>query len=51
MLNGLALVSVETVAGDPRVSERVGLGSTDFWLAPRVVGLAQPDWSVTEEFE
>jgi DNA helicase-2/ATP-dependent DNA helicase PcrA len=51
MLNGLALVSVETVAGDPRVSERVGLGSTDFWLAPRVVGLAQPEWSVKEEFE
>lgn len=50
-LNGLALVSVETVAGDPRVSNRVGLGPTDFWLAPRVVGLAQPDWSMTEEFE
>lgn len=50
-LNGLALVSVETVAGDPRFAERVGLGPTDFWLAPRVVGLAQPDWSVTEEFE
>lgn len=50
-LNGLSLVSVETVAGDPRVSDRVGLGPTDFWLAPRVVGLAQPDWSVTEEFE
>jgi DNA helicase-2/ATP-dependent DNA helicase PcrA len=50
-LNGLSLVSVETVAGDPRVSERVGLGPTDFWLAPRVVGLAQPDWSDTEEFE
>ena len=49
--NGLALVSVETVAGDPRVSKRVGLGPTDFWLAPRVAGLAQPDWSVTEEFE
>lgn len=50
-LNGLSLVSVETVAGDPRASERVGLGPTDFWLAPRVVGLAQPDWSATEEFE
>lgn len=50
-LNGLSLVSVETVAGDPRAAERVGLGPTDFWLAPRVVGLAQPDWSVTEEFE
>jgi DNA helicase-2/ATP-dependent DNA helicase PcrA len=50
-LKGLSLVSVETVAGDPRVSERVGLGPTDFWLAPRVVGLAQPDWSATEEFE
>ena len=50
-LNGLSLVSVETVAGDPRASERAGLGPTDFWLAPRVVGLAQPDWSATEEFE
>ena len=50
-VNGLSLVSVETVAGDHRAAERAGLGPTDFWLAPRVVGLAQPDWSATEEFE
>ena len=50
-VNGLSLVSVETVAGDHRAAERVGLGPTDFWLAPRIVGLAQPDWSATEEFE
>jgi DNA helicase-2/ATP-dependent DNA helicase PcrA len=50
-INGLSLVSVETVAGDHRAAERVGLGPTEFWLAPRIVGLAQPDWSVTEEFE
>ena len=50
-INGLSLVSVETVAGDSRGADRAGLGPTDFWLAPRVVGLAQPDWSATEEFE
>jgi DNA helicase-2/ATP-dependent DNA helicase PcrA len=50
-INGLSVVSVETVAGDPRAAEHAGLGPTDFWLAPRVVGLAQPDWSATEEFE
>jgi DNA helicase II / ATP-dependent DNA helicase PcrA len=50
LLDGLSLVSVETIAGDPRASERAGLGSSGFWLAPRVIGLAQPDWSVVEEF-
>lgn len=50
-VHGLSLISVETVAGDHRAAERAGLGPTDFWLAPRIVGLAQPDWSATEEFE
>ncbi|MGB5796470.1 MAG: UvrD-helicase domain-containing protein [Mycolicibacter algericus] len=49
IVNGLTLASVETVAGDPRQSERAGLGSAGFWLVPRVTGLASPDWSVLLE--
>lgn len=45
IIDGLSLVSVETVAGDPRESEKVGLGSSGFWLVPRVTGLARPDLS------
>lgn len=44
-IDGLLLVSVETVAGDPRESEKAGLGSSGFWLVPRVTGLARPDLS------
>lgn len=44
-IDGLSLVSVETVAGDPRESEKAGLGSSGFWLVPRVTGLARPDLS------
>jgi DNA helicase-2/ATP-dependent DNA helicase PcrA len=45
VVGGLTLVSVETVAGDPRCSEHVGLGTSGFWLVPRATGLAAPDWS------
>jgi DNA helicase-2/ATP-dependent DNA helicase PcrA len=44
IVDGLTLASVETVAGDPRQSERAGLGSSGFWLVPRVTGLARPDF-------
>lgn len=47
VIDGLSLVSVETVAGDPRESEKVGLGNSGFWLVPRVTGLARPDLSTT----
>lgn len=47
VVGGLTLVSVETVAGDPRESENLGLGSSGFWLVPRVTGLACPDLSTT----
>jgi DNA helicase-2/ATP-dependent DNA helicase PcrA len=47
VIDGLSLVSVETVAGDPRESEKAGLGSSGFWLVPRVTGLARPDLSTT----
>ena len=40
--DGLSLVSVETVAGDPGESERAGIGAGGFWLVPRVTGLARP---------
>ncbi|OBJ86633.1 UvrD-helicase domain-containing protein [Mycobacterium asiaticum] len=43
VIDGLTLVSVETVAGDYRESERAGLGSSGFWLVPRITGLARPD--------
>ncbi|WP_373692493.1 UvrD-helicase domain-containing protein [[Mycobacterium] kokjensenii] len=45
VVDGLTLVSIETVAGDPRCSERAGLGTAGFWLVARAAGLASPDWS------
>ncbi|MFD3425567.1 UvrD-helicase domain-containing protein [Nocardia fluminea] len=48
-LLGLSLVSVETVAGDPRRSQELDVSHSGFWLAPRIIGLAQPDWSNMEE--
>lgn len=47
IIDGLSLVSIETVAGDPRESEKAGLGRSGFWLVPRVTGLARPDLSTT----
>lgn len=41
-IEGLRLVSVETVAGDPRLTEQSKLGSSGFWLVPRVFGLITP---------
>ncbi|WP_309241230.1 UvrD-helicase domain-containing protein [Nocardia sp. BSTN01] len=49
ILSGMSLVSVETVGGDPRKSRDADVGSCGLWLAPRIVGLAQPDWSIMEE--
>ncbi|ETZ70170.1 uvrD/REP helicase N-terminal domain protein [Mycobacteroides abscessus MAB_030201_1075] len=47
IIDGLSLVSVETVAGDYRESEKAGLGSSGFWLVPRITGLARPDLNIT----
>ena len=47
VIDGLTLVSVETVAGDYRESEAAGLGSSGFWLVPRITGLARPDLNTT----
>lgn len=44
IVDGLTLASVETVAGDARYSEDVGLGTSGFWLVPRATGLVRPDW-------
>ena len=44
----LTLVSVETMAGDPRFTEEAELGPGGFWLVPRVMGLARPKWDVME---
>lgn len=49
ILHGLSVVSVESVAGDPRMSQRMDVSFSGMWLAPRVIGLAQPDWSNREE--
>jgi DNA helicase II / ATP-dependent DNA helicase PcrA len=43
-ISGLSLVSVETVGGDPRRSQNMDVSFSGLWLAPRVVGLAQPVW-------
>lgn len=48
IVEGLTLVSIETVAGDHRQSENVGLGGSGFWLVPRLTGLACPDLSTTK---
>jgi len=50
-LFGLTLVSVETVAGKPGKTEEHGLGASGLWLAPRITGLVQPDWTTMEEVE
>jgi DNA helicase II / ATP-dependent DNA helicase PcrA len=50
-LFGLTLVSVETVAGEPRKTERLEVGSSGLWLAPRITGLVEPDWKTMEEVE
>jgi DNA helicase-2/ATP-dependent DNA helicase PcrA len=50
-LFGLTLVSVETVAGEPRKTERSDVGSSGLWLAPRITGLVEPDWKTMEEVE
>lgn len=42
VIDGVRLVSIETVAGDPRLTEAAGLGSSGFWLVPRVFGLVTP---------
>ncbi|MCU1614238.1 MAG: hypothetical protein JWO98_1778 [Frankiales bacterium] len=43
-INGLAVASVETVAGDPDYTRRAGLAGSGLWLVPRLTGLAWPDW-------
>ncbi|MET9199599.1 UvrD-helicase domain-containing protein [Gordonia sp. NPDC003585] len=42
VIDGLRLVAVETVAGDPHLTEEAGLGSSGMWLVPRVFGLVTP---------
>ncbi|OBF21621.1 hypothetical protein A5725_13595 [Mycobacterium kubicae] len=50
-LFGLTLVSVETVAGEPRKTEGLDVGLSGLWLAARVTGLVEPDWKTMEEVE
>lgn len=50
-LFGLTLVSVETVAGEPRKTEGLDVGLSGLWLAARITGLVEPDWKTMEEVE
>ncbi|WP_067571581.1 ATP-dependent helicase [Nocardia acidivorans] len=43
-LFGLSVSAVESVAGDPRATAGLGMGAVGIWLAPRLVGMLQPDW-------
>ena len=43
-LDGLIITAVETTAGDPELTIGAGLGRGGFWLVPRILGFAQPDW-------
>ncbi|MCZ2804846.1 AAA family ATPase [Modestobacter sp. VKM Ac-2983] len=43
-IHGMAIASVETVAGDPDLTRFAGLGGSGLWLVPRLTGLAGPDW-------
>ncbi|MFC9998111.1 UvrD-helicase domain-containing protein [Nocardia sp. NPDC127526] len=47
-LTGLSVVSVETVAAEPRMTEQTGLGGSGMWLVPRIAGLVLPDWNSRE---
>lgn len=42
-IEGLRLVSVETAACDPHLTDAAGLGPSGFWLVPRVLGLVTPE--------
>lgn len=41
-LEDLTLVSIDTVATDPRSTAQAGLGDSGLWLVPRVFGLVTP---------
>ncbi|KIA60652.1 UvrD-helicase domain-containing protein [Nocardia vulneris] len=48
-LTGLSVISVETVASEPQVTENAHLGASGLWLVPRLVGMARPDWTERED--
>ncbi|MFD0373836.1 UvrD-helicase domain-containing protein [Streptomyces sp. NPDC127112] len=43
-ISGVRVDGVESVAGNPSVTERAGLGSHGVWLAPRLCGLGRFHW-------
>ncbi|MFI8997905.1 UvrD-helicase domain-containing protein [Streptomyces sp. NPDC053542] len=44
-ITGLRIDTVETVAGFPALTERLGLGDRGIWTAPRLCGLGRFDWT------
>lgn len=36
--------SIDTVAGMPGLAKQVGLGASDLWLRPRLIGLGRVEW-------
>ncbi|WP_030251802.1 UvrD-helicase domain-containing protein [Streptomyces violens] len=47
-VTGLRVDTVETVAGFPALTERLGLGDRGVWIAPRLCGLGRFDWTHAE---
>ncbi|MFE9127368.1 UvrD-helicase domain-containing protein [Streptomyces sp. NPDC007148] len=47
-VTGLRIDTVESVAGFPALTERLGLGDRGVWLAPRLCGLGRFDWTHAE---
>lgn len=48
-IDNLMLTAVESAAGEPADTRAVGLGPGGFWLVPRILGLATPDWKSESE--
>ncbi|MFG2950457.1 UvrD-helicase domain-containing protein [Streptomyces adustus] len=44
-VTGLHIDTVESVAGFPALTRRLGLGDRGLWLAPRLCGLGHFDWT------
>lgn len=48
-ITGARVDRVRTAAGDPRLTERLGLGAGGFWLVPELIGMARPVWSESDD--
>lgn len=48
-VRGVMVDGLESVAGDPVITERAGLGDSGMWVVPRLVGLGRFRWGEKEE--